>query len=197
MRDTTDIIRDRLEVALTGERINRFLDDMFPGSNVVEQIQLPWHKEFPEETEMLLTPSTIYSPLIYEAQGGVDGAVNIPLVACAHISGGGVPLKGKRMIPKGMDVGLQLDTVFPDPAGIPRLMELAQQHPKADGSFLVNNRTATEQWNRGVGFMCVVENQQQADELIAMAACMGYEAKTMGQTTNERKIHWRGETWNI
>ena len=194
--DIARIIREKLQIGLSDAYLASRLDELFPGTDIVEQVQLPWHTAFPEETKKLLTPSTIYTPLIYEAQGGVDGERNIPLVACAHISGGGIPLKGKRMI-GDRPVGLALEAVFPDPEGVPELMAMAQTYPKADGTPLVHNRSACEQWNRGVGFLCVLENMQHADDFVRLSASMGYEAAVMGQTVAEREIRWRGERWAL
>ncbi len=181
---------------LTDADILSVLDATPAGAQLWEQIQVPWHTVRPELTEKLLTPSTIYAPLVYWAQGGVDGAVNIPLTGCAHISGGGVPLKAQRML-EGTGLGLHLDAVFPDPEGVGELIDLAQAHPHPEKGFLVNERAACEQWNRGVGFLCVVENEDSAGMLAAQASWMGYEAAVAGEIMAQPVIEWRGETWDI
>jgi|GEM_PF-3600545 len=192
----TGIVRNVREKLgdVSEETISRVIDSLPGETDMWAQIQLPWHETHPNITRKLITPSTIYAPLIYEAQGGVDGDVNIPIIACAHISGGGVPKKAERML-EGKNLGLHLDAVFPDPDGVPELIELArtQGYTKKDKSF--TERTASEQWNRGVGFMCVTENQMHAFQLVKLAQEMGFEAALAGQITNQRAIEWRGETW--
>lgn len=185
-----DEVRRAAENVLSANGLEGLLRDAFPGNDVLSQIQLPWHTKFPELTEQLLTPSTIYSPIVYEAQGGVDGAVQVPLVACAHVSGGGVPLKGKRMV-QGRGVGLDLHAGFDDPAAVSSLLALRD----GAGNPMIDNRAACEQWNRGVGFLAVVESQLQASDLTSLARAMGYEAALIGETTAEQAIRWRGETW--
>lgn len=185
---------ESLGMEIRPNQIENVLNHTPIGENLWEQLQLPWHLSFPQETEELLKPSTIYTPIIYEAQGGVDGKVQVPLVACAHISGGGIPLKGKRMVEeKGL--GIHLDPVFPDPQAVQSLMRLAQEHPHPEKGPLVNNRSASDQWNRGVGFMCVTPDKQSANVLLLLARQMGYEAEIAGEIIPEKKIEWRGETW--
>ena len=192
-------VRNNLYAHLNEANLGALLEEAFPGNDLLGQIQLPWHRAFPEITEKLLTPSTIYAPLIHEAQGGVDGKVKIPIVANAHVSGGGIPLKGQRML-KGRGIGLDLDTVFPDPEGVHDVMRLAQRFPKSTPRGvlpLVDDRTACEQWNRGVGFLTVLENGVHASDFIRLAESMGYEAAHMGVTVGYPLIRWRGHEWRL
>ena len=193
LRDETNaVVRANIERVFAGSGLQMIWDKRFPGNDVVGQTQLAWHRKFPELTEKLLTPSTIYAPLLYEAQGGVDGKVNVPIVANAHVSGGGVPLKGQRMI-KGRGVGLHLYAGFPDPEAVTGLMGLRDN----EGKPFIDNRTACEQWNRGLGFLSVVENNLHAADLVQLARSMGYEAAVIGVTTKEPVISWRGERWEL
>jgi len=174
--------------------IEKILSSTPMGSYLWEQIQVPWHLGHPELTNKLITPSTIYAPVIREALGGVDGEIQVPIIACAHISGGGVPKKVGRML-EGTGVGCDIDTVFPDPQGIEELIALAAKYPAADGSLLVNERTACEQWNRGIGFLCVVQDKAAASALIDLAKSLGINAAIAGKTTDKPAINWRNETW--
>jgi len=189
-----DFLIADIRARLTGidEHLASDLLNAYP--SILECEHLPWHTQFPKLTKKLLTPSTIYAPLISAAQGGVDGNVQVPLVACAHITGGGVPFKGKRMMQKS-GLGLHLEAVFEDPAGIKELLELAEQYPHPTKGSLVTHRQACEQWNRGIGFLCVLDQYSDAEEFIALAEQMGYEAKVAGETIAEKKIEWHGETW--
>lgn len=189
-----ETMRRNLGYALPEHRILQVLDNTPVGAELWEHIHLPWHRSFPDLTQKLSQPSTIYTPLIYEAQGGVDGERKIPLVACAHISGGGVPLKGKRMV-EGKELGIHLEAVFPDPEGISELMALATKGAKHEERPLIDERSACEQWNRGIGFLCVTENMEHAKQLLELAARMGYEAAVAGEITTTRSIEWRGQQW--
>lgn len=175
--------------------IRNILHALPQSAQILESIQLPWHKTFLEITQKLLTAPTMFTPLMYAAQGGVDGSVAIPIIANAHISGGGVPLKAKRMVER-QGVGVHLDPVFPDPEGVEDLMKLAEQYPDPIKGPLVNERSACEQWNRGVGFLSVVQDASTADALVQLAECMGYQAAIAGETIAQRKIEWRGHTWD-
>jgi phosphoribosylaminoimidazole (AIR) synthetase len=180
---------------LSDQQAEKIQNDPLFSSPLNDHVLPPWHQEYPQLTQKLLTPSTIYSPLMYEAQGGVDGDVRIPLVACANISGGGVQLKASRMLEK-RNLGLHMGTPFDDPEGVRELLDLSQRYRfKKDGK-LFTDRMACEQWNRGVGFICVTEYPGQAYELVKLAAEMGYEADIAGEITDKRAIEFRGHTWD-
>jgi len=168
------------------------------GADIYDHIQIPWHESFRKEVKEILRPSRIYSPAIYAAQGGVDGKVQVPIVACAHISGGGVPLKGKRMVEES-GLGLDLETIFPDPEAVTMLMKIASTYPRLpeidDEKPLIDERSACEQWNRGVGFLTVHRDTSAATDFVQLAASIGYEAAIAGKVITEREIRWRGHTW--
>lgn len=187
-------IRQALAGKFSAADIDLILSSTAHQQRLWDQISLPWHEDFLELTQKLATPSTIYTPLIYEAQGGVDCDGRVPIVAAAHISGGGIPLKAKRLVERA-GVGAHILPVFPDPEGIPELMDLAQRYPHPNKGVLVDDRSACEQWNRGIGFLCVTETQEHADQLIQLAKLNGYEATTAGQIIPQRKIEWRGHEW--
>ncbi len=181
--------REYIEASVIGE----ILDSVRRKGGLQVEPLISWHEHFPDITAKLLTPSTIYSPLIYEAQGGVDGPLKISLLGCAHITGRGVPEKAKRML-KGKGLGIDLNAVFPDPEGIPELLELAVKHGKP-GAPLISDQKACMEWNRGVGFLCVVESDAHADDFEKLASEMGYEAKAMGTIIPQKLIRWRGHEW--
>ncbi|HND52135.1 MAG TPA: AIR synthase-related protein, partial [Pirellulaceae bacterium] len=162
---------------------------------LAEQAIVPWHDEADLRAiaEQLSRPSTIYTPVIHEAQGGVDGPVHIPLVACVHVTGGGVPLKGRRMLADS-GLGLAIERVFPDPAGVAELLELAARHAR-DGRPLVDDRSACEQWNRGVGFACVASDDAAARDLVELASELGFEAAIAGQVLDRPEIQFGAQRW--
>ncbi len=167
------------------------------GADIYDQIQIPWHESFRKEVKEILRASTIYAPAIYAAQGGVDGKVQVPIVAAAHISGGGIPLKGKRMVEE-RSLGLALDPVFPDPEAVTMLMRIAGKYPTLeldDRRPLIDERSACEQWNRGVGFLTVHQDMPTATDFVQLAISLGYEAAIAGKIIDEKAVHWRGQTW--
>ena len=173
------------------EAIDRF-NKRF-GHDIVEQTLLPWHQLFPEVTSEILRPSVLYGKLINEAQGWVDGEKQVQIIAAAHISGGGIPEKVRRML-EMKRLGAHIDAIFPDPKGVESLLQIAQTLPN-EGQHLIDDRTACQQWNRGIGFVVVTKTTADAYDLIDMAKKMGYEAAVAGKILKEPKIEFRGHTW--
>lgn len=179
------------------EELNRaqtvdFLNTLL-GHNFFEQVLVPWHRDRPDTAKEILRPSTLYGRLIYTAQGGIDGEKLVDITGAAHISGGGVPEKGKRMV-EDFGLGLQIDSPFPDPKSVTLLMAIASELPN-EGRDLINDRTACQQWNRGVGFMVATNTLADAERFISLAYDMGYEAAFAGEVTDKREITFRGYTW--
>lgn len=166
------------------------------GHDALEQVLIPWHKKFPEETKQLLKPSILYGPIIYDAQGGVEGERKVNMIAAAHISGGGVPEKGKRMVESKV-LGLAVNAIFPDPEGVQSLLAITEKLPQETRQKIkIDDRTASEQWNRGIGFMVVVPNQEEAKKLIDIAGQHDCEAGIAGEVIDQPEIQFKGHTWN-
>lgn len=187
----------RKRAKFNGEEILGVLDD-FLGHNFLEQMLVPWHEpgfEFADIARELLRPSTLYGRLMYAAQGGVDGPREIDITAAAHISGGGVPEKVKRMV-EAKGLGADIRAVFPDPLAVRQLMEIAQDLPPNDkGEPIITHRKACEQWHRGIGFIMATRTKDDAKRLVDLADNLNYEAAIVGEITSEPVINWRGETW--
>jgi phosphoribosylformylglycinamidine cyclo-ligase len=181
---------------VSDDDIRAILQSLPGGSHTLDHLHLPWHEYFPDVTEELLKPSTIYAPLIHDAQGGVDGDIRVPIIACAHVSGGGVPLKAGRMLEK-RGVGIHVDPVFPDPPAVTKLLELSGTYMRPDGQPFVTDRTACDQWNRGVGFLCVVPDEGAARAFVELAGSLGYEATVAGATIEKPVVEWRGHEWPV
>lgn len=164
------------------------------GHDVLEQVLVSWQDYDERIVEEILKPSTLYGHLINSLRGWVDYPPQVEIVAAAHITGGGIPEKAKRML---MDKGLgaHIDTVFPDPTGVTMLMDLAQKLP--DSEKILTDKGACEQWNRGIGFMVVTPDEAQARYAITTASAMGFEAAIAGHILEESKIEWRGHTWDL
>ena len=179
---------DALGVAVSSEQMEGALKHPSIGPALRDHVHVPWHQEYPELTLKLLTPSTIYSPLICEAQGWVDGRPKIPILAAAHITGGSVPLKGGRML-EGTGLGMNLTETFPEPEGVAELMAMGKPLGLIDGA------SACRQWNMGVGFLCALPDRMAADAFCSLAAERDYEAKLLGLVTQDPLIRWCGHAF--
>ena len=178
----------QLPRSLTMDFFNHLL-----GHNFFEQVLIPWHKDFPEVAEEILKPSTLYGKLIYEAQGGVYKDKLVDITGAAHISGGGVPEKGKRMV-EDQGLGLHIHSPFPDPKGVKMLMNLARGLPDK-GKKLIDERSAYQQWNRGIGFMVATSTLADADTFVKLAGDMGYEAAMAGEVVEAQVIALNNYVW--
>lgn len=165
------------------------------GHDFPEQVLLPWPQAYPEIAKQILMPSRLYGPVIYEAQGGVDGPRVVDMVAAAHITGGGIPEKAKRMI-EASGFGIHIDPVFPDPESVQSLLSLADTFPPEIREKLeIDDASACRQWNRGIGFLVVAKDMSEARKLVDVADRSGYEAAVAGEIVEEPKITFRGHTW--
>lgn len=174
--------------------ISAILTEIF-GHDALEQVLPPWHTTYPNVVKQLLLPSRLYGPIIREAQGKIDEPQKIKMIAASHITGGGIPEKTKRMV-ENSGLGVALDTVFPDPQGVTSLLGLTDTFSESiRGKIKINDRTACEQWNRGVGFVVVTENQEEAKKLVGIAETMNCEAQIAGEIIDKPEISWRGHTW--
>lgn len=171
---------------------SRFFNSII-GHGFSEQILIPWHNSFPELTKELLKPSKMFIPLISTAQGWIDGEKLVDITGAAHISGGGIPEKVHRML-ESTGLGAHIDSVFPDPEAVIQLLEVARTLPQ-EGINLIDDRSACQQWNRGIGFAVVTRTVGDAKRLISLADELGYEAAMAGEILNEPKIDFRGHTW--
>lgn len=169
------------------------LDNLI-GHDFLEQVLIPWHEYDPKLTEALLTPSTLYGPLMYSAQGGVDGQRDINLVAAAHITGGGIPEKIRRMLaPKGL--GAHIETVFSDPHGIQEVLKLAGDLSEWKKDKLIDDKRACEQWNRGIGFVTVVKTKEDVEQLFMLGQRFNIRVSRIGEVLAEPRIEFHGHTW--
>jgi phosphoribosylformylglycinamidine cyclo-ligase len=121
-----------------------------------------------------LTPSIIYSRFVVGLHGGFDTDGSVEIHGVAHITGGGVREKMKRMLrPSGL--GARLSNLF-DP---PSVMSYCQ---KIGG---VSDVDAYGTWNMGQGLAIVTP---EPDKIVAVSAAAGIEAKIAGEITKEPGI---------
>lgn len=163
------------------------------GHDFLEQVLVPWHQLEPSLANELLRPSILYGPLMYDALGGVDGERQIDIVAAAHITGGGISEKVGRMV-RPKELGAHIDSIFPDPHGVTRLLEISKTLPD-EGANIIDDRGACEKWNRGIGFMVVTETSNHTEDFVKLAESLGYEAAVAGEVIDKKEIEFRGHTW--
>lgn len=181
------------DILQSGDTISFFNNLM--GHDFLEQMLVPWHELEPNVVEEVLRPSTLYGRVMYDALGGVDGEKVVDIIAAAHISGGGVPLKAERML-EAKKLGAHIEPVFEDPKAVTLLMEMVQRYlPEQQAQEIINERTACQQWNRGLGFLTVVEDQDNAERLRAIGEKYGIEIAQVGEILKNPQIEWRGHTW--
>lgn len=185
----TESLRNVLNVNKTVEFMNQML-----GHDFLEQVLLPWHEDYPDITQELLQPSTLYGRIIYDAQGGIDGERLIPLTGIAHISGGGIPEKVGRLVkPRGL--GAHIDPVFPDPKGTAMIIALANSLPKEQRDKLISSEIACRQWGRGFGMVAVTS--EETDDLQKIGRKYGVEIDQVGEIIKKPVIEFYGHTFSI
>ncbi|MFA5933480.1 MAG: AIR synthase-related protein [Microgenomates group bacterium] len=190
---SSSINRDLMSDFRDGKTIP-FLNELM-GHNFLEQVLVPWHELDSKIVEEVLRPSNLYGRVMYDALGGIDGEKEVNIISAAHISGGGIPEKVKRML-EVKKLGAHIEPVFEDPKAVSMLMELAEKHlPEEQSKKMIDQRRACEQWNRGLGFVAVVENNEDADRLTVIGSKYGVEIAQVGEILPDPKIEWRGHTW--
>ena len=107
-----------------------------------------YYKEMPE----LLTPTTIYSPLV---QCLMDV---VPILGMAHITGGGLPENLPRCLPKGLSVDINYDA-----------WERPELFNKIQRAGDIAEEEMRNVFNLGIGFCLVVPKDavQLTQEVIA------------------------------
>ena len=104
---------------------------------------------FDKGTPELLTPTTIYSPLIQKLMD------EIPIVGMAHITGGGIPGNISRCIPQGLKANINYDS-WPLPELFSKI-QLAGEIPPEDMKTT---------FNCGIGFCIIVPPDVTLDSSI-------------------------------
>ncbi|MBF0360468.1 MAG: hypothetical protein HQK49_05615 [Oligoflexia bacterium] len=125
----------------------------------------------------LLTPSTIYSPLltkiIYEK--------NIPLKGIAHITGGSFANKLGRVLDIGCSVGASVGAYLDD---LFAPCELMREIGRMGG---LSDEVMYSYFNMGNG-MLLIASKDYGDEIISMAKENNYQAQVAGEIIKERVI---------
>lgn len=149
---------------------------------LLQNLGQSWHEKIcPTEErcwgEVLLTPSTIYAPLIVELlRSGCE------LHQAVHVTGGGIVDNLSRVLQRRR-LGAKLDNLFAPPAFVRQLQEFGQ----------VSDEQAYRRWNMGQGMLLIV-SQEAVPEIIAIAKRSKYLAKVAGVVVADSTIKIRSMT---
>lgn len=190
-----ELERDKVFTINDKSRLAETLSKIF-GHDALEKVLTPWHVQNPDIARELLMPSRLYGKAMHAVLGYIDDAAKIDVVGIAHISGGGVPEKAKRMVaPHGL--GATIDAVFSDPKAVTSLLDIANNLPQTFVKDIdLSDRSATEQWNRGIGLLVVTSNGSEANKLVNIVEDEGYEAAIAGEIIDKPQVQFRGHTWH-
>ncbi len=120
------------------------------------------HKIFYKETPELLTPTTIYAPLIKKLMD------EIPILGMAHITGGGIPENLPRCLPDGLKAYVDYNA-WPLPEIFRKIM-LAGEIPEEEMKRV---------FNMGIGY-CLIVPQEVVDDTISL---IDYPSWVIGEIT--------------
>ncbi len=124
--------------------------------------------------ELVLIPSKIYSKAVVDMIGGIDKESKVEIHGVAHITGGGIPGKLRRIL-KTKNLGAELDNLFEPSKAMLHCQEIGE----------VNGREAYKTWNMGNGMLIITPNPEK---VIEIAKQNGIEAKEAGEVTTDSKI---------
>lgn len=130
--------------------------------------------------DLVLTPSVVYHSAILELIGrhGKKRAINVKGIA--HITGGGIGSKFRRVLKK-TGFGANLTDLFDPPAWLTEIAAMGN----------VATEECYKTWCMGNGMMIVVD-PEDAKESVAILKKSGIEAKVCGEITKDPNITVKG-----
>ena len=126
--------------------------------------------------EILLTPSIIYSAAILKLIGRFGEPVQIPVKGVAHITGGGIPSKFKRVLKKS-GCGAELTDLWAPHEALTDVIALGN----------VPTEEAYRTWHMGSGMLVILEEKHVAAALQSLQKS-GIDAKRAGTITEKPVI---------
>lgn len=129
--------------------------------------------------EVLLTPSIIYSSAILSLIGRFNEPVKIPMKGLAHITGGGIPSKLKRVLKKS-GLGAALTDLWPPHEALTDVIAIGK----------VPTKEAYCTWHMGSGMLVIVE-EKHVKEALTLLKQQGIQAKHAGTVTEKPTIEIR------
>ncbi|MCA9324983.1 hypothetical protein KDA23_02880 [Candidatus Saccharibacteria bacterium] len=183
-----------------GQRIVAIQEDGFRANGIslvrkvlAAQFGSQWHMTRPDLAASALTPSKIYSQAMVEMHGGYDLSrePGAHVSAIAHITGGGIPGKLQRKL-AASGHGAVLEDLFAPPPVMHDVQEWSMYHQSlAPSKNLATPDTDLYQTlNGGNGLLVVTET---ADEVIAIAARHGINAKVAGEIVKDPGIELKSK----
>lgn len=136
-----------------------------------------WHMQAYEGTllgKLVLTPSSIYCKAVVDMFGGYEKEPQATIHGVAHITGGGLPGKLRRVL-KASGLGARIE----DPFDTPPIMAYVQTQGN------VTDREAYKTWNMGQGMVVITP---EPDKVISIAKGHSITAKHMGTVTKDPVI---------
>ena len=126
------------------------------------------HKIFYKETPELITPTTIYVPVVKEL------LKKVPILGMAHITGGGIPENLPRCLPKG---GMNVSVDYTS-------WEVPEIFKKVQNAAECSDEEMRDTFNMGIGFCIVVPSERiggRIQDTIDIISGYGLKAWTIGQ----------------
>ena len=124
----------------------------------------------------MLTPSVVFTNAILALTGRFGKPVNVPVKGVAHVTGGGIPSKLKRVLKKS---GFGAD-----------LTDLWQPHPAMLELIKIGNvqtEEAYRTWNLSNGMMVILD-QQSVKPALEILKEQGIQAKVAGKVIEDPNI---------
>ncbi|MBT4366814.1 phosphoribosylformylglycinamidine cyclo-ligase [Candidatus Peregrinibacteria bacterium] len=137
------------------------------------------NKEWKDGTnwgEILLTPSIVYHNAILSLIGRYKEERKVDVKGIAHITGGGIPSKFRRVLKKN-SLGADLNNLYPAHPALLNLIELGS----------VPMEEAYKTWNMGNGMLLVVA-PEDAERSIELLSKQGITAQIAGIITSNPEI---------
>jgi len=135
--------------------------------------------------EIMLTPSVIFSAALLKLIGRFGEERAVPVKGLAHITGGGIPSKLKRIL-KRSDTGAELTDLWLPHEAMQDLIRLGN----------VPTEEAYRTWNLSNG-MLVVLPEKDVPQALKLLKGEGIEAKRAGTITSEPVIRLKAFTGKI
>jgi phosphoribosylformylglycinamidine cyclo-ligase len=126
--------------------------------------------------DLVLTPSVAYHAAILELIGRYGQKRAIDVKGIAHITGGGIPSKFRRVL-KRSGYGADLDNLFAPPEWLTEIAAMGN----------VATEECYKTWCMGNGMMIVVD-AKDADVSLEILKCAGIETQVCGSITKDPAI---------
>lgn len=126
--------------------------------------------------EIMLTPSVVFSSAILALTGRFGKPSNVPVKGVAHITGGGIPSKLKRILKKS-GYGADLTDLWPPHEAMMDLIRIGN----------VATEEAYRTWNLSNGMM-VILTEKNVKSALEILKAQGIQAKIAGTVTKEPSI---------